>query len=307
MSLGFMFPGQGSQTVGMLTEVAEQHAEIVEHFQRASDAIDQPLWDIVRDGPEQALNSTAITQPALLVASVALWNIWLGAGGTRPEMVAGHSLGEYSALVCAGSLSLEDGARLVHERGKLMQQAVPHGVGAMAAVLGLEDDQVRECCEAATGVVTAANFNAPGQVVIAGAAAAVDDAAERCKQVGARRAVLLPVSGPFHCELMKPAQQEFAAVLDSVDLTMPQIAVVHNVDARVADNVQELREKLMAQIAQPVLWTRCAQAMIAAGVDRLVECGPGKVLSGLLRRIDRSIDTDALGSLDGLSAALSRE
>ena len=304
MSLGFMFPGQGSQTVGMLVDVARQHPEIIEHFQRASDAIGQPLWDIVQDGPEQALNSTAITQPALLVASVALWNIWLGAGGSRPDIVAGHSLGEYSALVCAGSLSLEDGARLVHERGKLMQQAVPQGVGAMAAVLGLEDDQVRECCEAATGVVTAANFNAPGQVVIAGAAAAVDDAAERCKQAGARRAVLLPVSGPFHCELMKPAQREFAAVLDRVDLAMPEIALVHNVDARVAENLQDLREKLMAQISQPVLWTRCAQVMIAAGVERLVECGPGKVLSGLLRRIDRSVATDALGSLDGLSAAL---
>ncbi|MCZ6711690.1 MAG: ACP S-malonyltransferase [Gammaproteobacteria bacterium] len=304
MSLGFMFPGQGSQTVGMLTDVAELHPDIAEHFQRASDAIDQPLWDIVRNGPEQKLNSTAITQPAILVASVALWNTWLGAGGSRPQMLAGHSLGEYSALVCAGSLSLEDGARLVHERGKLMQQAVPEGVGAMAAVLGLDDDQVRQCCEAATGVVAAANFNAPGQVVIAGAAAAVDDAAERCRQTGARRAVLLPVSGPFHCELMKPAQQAFAAVLEGVELTMPEIAVVHNVDARVAENVQDLREKLVAQIAQPVLWTRCAQAMISAGVERLVECGPGKVLSGLLRRIDRSIATDALGSLDGLSAAL---
>ncbi len=304
MSLGFMFPGQGSQTVGMLTDVAAQFPGIVEHFLRASDAIDQPLWDIVQNGPEQKLNSTAITQPALLAASVALWSTWQAAGAPCPDMLAGHSVGEYSALVCADSLSLEDGVRLVHERGKLMQQAVPQGEGAMAAVLGLDDEQVLACCEAAAGVVTPANFNAPGQVVIAGAAAAVDDAAQRCKRAGARRALLLPVSGPFHCELMKPAQQAFAAVLDRVDLVMPEIPVVHNVDAEVAEDVQALRDKLMAQIAQPVLWTRCAQAMIAAGVDRLVECGPGKVLCGLLRRIDRSVATDALGSLDGLAAAL---
>jgi [acyl-carrier-protein] S-malonyltransferase len=299
-----MFPGQGSQAVGMLADVAVQHPEIAEHYARAADAIHQPLWEIVQSGPEQRLNSTEITQPALLVASVALWSTWQAADAPRPDILAGHSLGEYSALVCAGSLSLEDGVRLVHERGKLMQQAVPNGEGAMAAVLGLDDDQVLACCEAAAGVVAPANFNAPGQVVIAGTAAAVDDAAQRCKEAGARRAVLLPVSGPFHCELMKPAQERFAAVLDAVDLAMPEIPVVHNVDAGIAEDLPALRGKLMAQISQPVLWTRCAQAMIATGVDRLVECGPGKVLSGLVKRIDRSIATAALGTLDGLSAAL---
>ena len=305
MSLGFMFPGQGSQTVGMLADVAEAHPQIAEHFATAGEAIGQPLWEIAQNGPEERLNSTEITQPALLVASVALWATWQAGGGAKPDILAGHSLGEYSALVCAGALSLADGVRLVHERGKLMQQAVPNGEGAMAAVLGLDDEQVLACCEAVAGVVAPANFNAPGQVVIAGAAAAVDDAAERCKEAGARRAVLLPVSGPFHCELMKPAQEAFAAVLDQIDLTMPVIPVVHNVDAAIARDPADLRAKLMAQISQPVLWTRCAEAMVGAGVDRLIECGPGKVLSGLIKRIDRSIATEALGSLDGLSAALS--
>lgn len=304
MSLGFMFPGQGSQSVGMLGDIAERHPQIVEHFARASDAIDQPLWEIVQHGPEQRLNSTEITQPALLAASVALWSAWQASSGARPEVLAGHSLGEYSALVCAGSMSLEDGVRLVHERGKLMQQAVPHGEGAMAAILGLDSDEVLACCLAAAGVVTPANYNAPGQVVIAGASAAVDDAAQRCKQAGARRAVLLPVSGPFHCELMKPAQAAFAAVLDQIDLVMPAIPVVHNVDAEIAQDLQALKSKLMAQISQPVLWTRCTQAMTAQGVDTLIECGPGKVLSGLVKRIDRSVATHAIGNLDGLSAAL---
>jgi [acyl-carrier-protein] S-malonyltransferase len=304
MSLGFMFPGQGSQTVGMLADIAAQHPEIGEHFARASDAINQPLWEIAQNGPAEKLNSTEITQPTLLVASVAMWAVWQSANVPRPQILAGHSLGEYSALVCAGCLTLEDGVRLVHERGKLMQQAVPNGEGAMAAVLGLDDDEVRGCCEAAAGIVAPANFNAPGQVVIAGTAAAVDDAAQRCKDAGARRAVLLPVSGPFHCELMKPAQERFGAVLDQVDLRAPGIPVVHNVDAAIAADVPALRDRLMAQISQPVLWTRCTEAMIATGVDRLVECGPGKVLSGLVKRIDRSIATDALGTLDGLTAAL---
>jgi [acyl-carrier-protein] S-malonyltransferase len=304
MSLGFMFPGQGSQALGMLSDVAQNHPQIAEHFARAAKAIDQPLWEIAQNGPEQRLNSTEITQPALLVASVGLWSAWQASGGPLPQVIAGHSLGEYSALVCAGALSLEDGVRLVHERGKLMQQAVPNGEGAMAAILGLDDDQVRACCEAASGVVAPANFNAPGQVVIAGAAAAVDDAAQRCKDAGARRAVLLPVSGPFHCELMEPAQQAFAAVLDQVELVMPRIPVIHNVDAEIAEDLVALKAKLMAQISQPVLWTRCTQAMIDQGVDRLVECGPGKVLSGLVKRIDRSVTTDALGTLDGLTAAL---
>ena len=299
-----MFPGQGSQRVGMLADIAVRHPQIAEQFARAADAIGQPLWEIAHNGPEQRLNSTEITQPALLAASVGLWSVWQASGAPLPAVVAGHSLGEYSALVCAGSLSLEDAARLVHERGKLMQQAVPRGEGAMAAVLGLDDDQVLACCEAAAAVVAPANFNAPGQVVIAGASAAVDDAAERCMQAGARRAVLLSVSGPFHCELMKPAQQAFASVLDEVELVMPQIPVVHNVDAEVAQDLAELKSKLIAQIAQPVMWTRCVDAMIGLGVDRMVECGPGKVLSGLVKRIDRSLTTQSIGTLETLTATL---
>lgn len=299
-----MFPGQGSQTVGMLLDISAEYPQVIECFQRAGDSIGRPLWEITTSGPDTELNSTEITQPALLTASVALWEIWQTSGGEAPAMLSGHSLGEYSALVCAGSLSLEDGVRLVHERGKLMQKAVPHGKGAMAAVLGLDDGVVAACCEAVDGVVSPANFNAPGQVVIAGATAAVESAVEACREAGARRAVLLPVSGPFHCELMRPAQNAFADVLGRVDLVMPSIPIVHNVDGEVAPDLDALRSKLMAQIAEPVLWTRCAQNMVAAGVTRLVECGPGKVLSGLVKRIDKSVQAESLGTLDGLRAAL---
>ncbi len=185
-----------------------------------------------------------------------------------------------------------------------MQKAVPHGQGAMAAVLGLDDDAVAACCDAVEGIVSPANYNAPGQVVIAGATAAVEAAVEACREAGARRAVLLPVSGPFHCELMKPAQASFADVLANVDLVMPSIPIVHNVDGEMASDLDDLRAKLMAQIAEPVLWTRCAQQMVSAGVNRLLECGPGKVLTGLIKRIDKSVEADSLGTLDGLRAAL---
>lgn len=304
MSLGFMFPGQGSQAVGMLADVAAAYPQLEDFFERGAAAIGQPLWEIVRDGPEDRLNSTEITQPALLTASIALWEIWRESGGPRPALLAGHSLGEYSALVAAKAISFEDGVKLVHERGKLMQQAVPIGQGAMAAILGLDDDVVAGCCDAVDGVVAPANFNAPGQVVIAGASAAVDHAVARCKEAGARRGVLLPVSGPFHCELMKPAQTAFAGALSAVPLAMPEIPVVHNVDGAVAADLTELRDKLMAQIAEPVLWTRCVEKMIALGADRLVECGPGAVLCGLSKRIDRNVSSDSLGSLDGLRSAL---
>ncbi len=288
----------------MLADVAGEYPQVTEYFQRAGECIERPLWEIASSGPETELNSTEITQPALLTASVALWEIWNAAGGELPSMFSGHSLGEYSALVCAGSLSLEEGVLLVHERGKLMQKAVPHGEGAMAAVLGLDDDAVADCCEAARGIVSPANFNAPGQVVIAGATAAVEAAVEACREAGARRAVLLPVSGPFHCELMRPAQTAFADVLAGVDLKMPSIPIVHNVDGEIAPDLDTLRAKLMAQIAEPVLWTRCAESMVAAGITRLLECGPGKVLSGLVRRIDKSVQAESLGTLDGLRAAL---
>lgn len=307
MSIGFVFPGQGSQSVGMLADLAEAFPQVRDHFERAGDAIGRPLWRIVAEGPDEDLIRTEITQPALLTAGVALWSIWRDEGGAMPVCVAGHSLGEYSALVCAGALDFNDAVRLVHRRGQLMQAAVPQGEGAMAAVLGLDDAAVEQACAEVDGVVSAANYNAPGQVVIAGTVAAVEAAVARCQAAGARRATLLPVSGPFHCALMKPAQDAFAADLDAVSLAPPSIPVVQNVDAAVTDDVSVIRRKLLEQISQPVLWTACVEAMAARGVTRLVECGPGRVLSGLIKRIDKSLTTDPLGTLDGMRAALDQE
>ncbi|MEJ2087707.1 MAG: ACP S-malonyltransferase, partial [Gammaproteobacteria bacterium] len=228
MSLGFIFPGQGSQTVGMLGEMAERYALVRETFDEAGDTLGLPMWQLASKGPQERLNQTEITQPILLTASTALWRVWQAEGGRSPAILAGHSLGEYSALVCAGALSFSDAVGLVHERGKLMQQAVPQGEGAMAAILGLDDDVVERCCDEADGIVSPANYNAPSQVVIAGSAAAVADAVDRCNAAGARRAVALQVSGPFHCELMEPAKAGFAEALEGVTLKMPSIPVVHN-------------------------------------------------------------------------------
>lgn len=307
MSLGFVFPGQGSQSVGMLADIAAEYPQIQEHFEQAGEAISRPLWRIVAEGPDTDLIRTEITQPALLTASVALWSIWCAEGGERPACVAGHSLGEYSALVCAGALDFADAVRLVHRRGQLMQEAVPQGEGAMAAILGLDDAEVEEACRQVQGVVSAANYNAPGQVVIAGSAAAVEAAAERCKELGARRAQLLQVSGPFHCELMRPAQEAFAGDLAAVALRVPEIPVVQNVDAAVAADVDSLRRNLLLQISSPVLWSACVRTMAERGVDRLVECGPGRVLCGLIKRIDKSLNAADTNSLEALRQALGRE
>jgi [acyl-carrier-protein] S-malonyltransferase len=288
----------------MLAYVAESHPQVQAHFEEAGEAISRPLWQIVSEGPDDALIRTEITQPAILTASVALWTIWQSAGGPRPACVAGHSLGEYSALVCAGVLSFTDAVKLVHRRGQLMQEAVPLGQGAMAAILGLEDVQVEGVCAEVDGVVSAANYNAPGQVVIAGAAEPVRIAAERCRELGARRAALLPVSGPFHCALMRPAQDAFAADLDDISLQDPRIPVLQNVDAQVAENLSGLRDRLLQQMSQPVQWTDCVRAMADRGITMMAECGPGRVLAGLIKRIDKSVDTLNLGSLDGLKGAL---
>ncbi|HET6598487.1 MAG TPA: ACP S-malonyltransferase [Burkholderiaceae bacterium] len=306
MSLGFIFPGQGSQSAGMLTDVAEAYDEVQARFDEAGEAISQPLWRIVKEGPDEDLVRTEITQPALLTASVALWSIWQAEGGEIPVCLAGHSLGEYSALVCAGAIGFADAVRLVHRRGQLMQAAVPRGEGAMAAILGLDDQQVEAVCREIDGTVSAANYNAPGQVVIAGAAGPVQAAADRCRHLGARRAALLPVSGPFHCELMRPAQEAFAEALEQVAIDEPSIPVIQNVDAAVAADVADLRRKLLAQISQPVLWTASIRAMVARGVGRMAECGAGRVLSGLVKRIDKSVDVTSLGTLDGLHGALGR-
>lgn len=273
----------------MLADIGARYPQIVETFAEASETLQLPLWQLAQEGPEERLNQTEITQPVLLCSSVALWRVWRKEGGDLPSVMAGHSLGEYSALVCAGAMSFAEGVRLVHERGKLMQEAVPQGEGAMAAIMGLADDIVSGCCAVVDGVVTPANYNAPGQVVVAGSAAAVAQAVANCQEAGAKRAVMLRVSGPFHCALMEPAKAAFAEILDTIQLTMPEVEIVHNVDASRAADVADLRQKLLAQLAQPVRWSSCIQEMLGVGVSQLIECGPGKVLAGLARRIDRSV------------------
>ncbi|MEE4192490.1 MAG: ACP S-malonyltransferase [Halieaceae bacterium] len=291
--LAFIFPGQGSQKVGMLAAAAEAHPSVGQTFQEASDALGYDLWDLVQNGEQDALNMTETTQPALLTSSVALWRAWRAAGGAIPARMAGHSLGEFSALVCAGALPFPDAVRLVRERGAAMQTAVPVGEGAMAAIIGLDDEAIDRACQAVaadTGqVVAAVNYNSPGQVVIAGHTAAVEAAGEACKEAGAKRALPLPVSAPFHTSLMQPAGERLQEVLATVTVSAPEIPVIHNVHAAAETAPDRIRELLVQQIYSPVQWTACVQAMAGQGIARLVECGPGKVLSGLNRRIDKSL------------------
>lgn len=305
-TLALVFPGQGSQSLGMLGDLAAQYSIITDVFKEASDALGQDLWAIAQEGPEAVLNSTENTQPVLLTSSVALWRLWQQQGGGAPSVVAGHSLGEYSALVCAGAISLADGVRLVRLRGELMQAAVPAGTGAMAAILGLDDAAVVSACEQAAqgAVVSAVNFNCPGQVVIAGEKAAVERGVEACKEAGAKRAVELPVSVPSHCALMKPAAEKLAEALADIEITLPAIKLIHNVNASTCESVAELRELLVQQLYSPVRWTESVQAMLALGVDRTVECGPGKVLSGLNKKVDRSLTVLNIGDSAGLEKAL---
>ena len=304
MSLGFVFPGQGAQDVGMAVDVAAAEPVAAARFEEASDALGFDLAGIVREGPSGRLNKTEITQPALLLASLALFDAWLARGGLAPSVVAGHSLGEYSALTAAGALDFAAAVRLVHERGKLMQQAVPAGEGAMAAILGLDDEAVAVCCADADGVVSPANYNSPGQVVIAGAADAVQRAADACKARGARRAVLLDVSVPSHCVLMAPAGDALAALLDAVELRDPAIPVVQNFTAAAATDAAVIRANLLRQLVSPVRWSASVQAMAASGARVFVECGPGNVLAGLARRIDRSLTFHPIGTLERLDGAL---
>ncbi len=290
----------------MLSELAAAHPVIEQTFAEASEALGFDLWKMTQEGPEEALNSTENTQPALLTSGVALWRLWQEQGGARPSIMAGHSLGEYTALVCAGALSLADGVRLVKLRGEYMQQAVPAGTGAMAAILGLDDDAIAKACEeAAQGdVVSPVNYNCPGQVVIAGEKAAVERGIEACKAAGAKRAVPLPVSVPSHCALMKPAAEKLAQALTEISLQQPEIPVVQNVDARVAGDLDTLRNNLLAQLYSPVLWTASVQKMAAEGVETLIECGPGKVLTGLNKKIDRSLVGISISDAAGLEKAL---
>jgi len=305
-ALSFVFPGQGSQAVGMLAELAAAYPLVGDTFSEASAALGLDLWRLVQEGPAEELNLTHNTQPAMLAAGVAVWRVWQQQGGVQPAYLAGHSLGEYTALVAGGAIEFADAARLVAERGRLMQAAVPEGTGAMAAILGLDDDQVRAACaQAAAGeVVEAVNFNSPGQVVIAGHAGAVARAVEAAKAAGAKRAVTLPVSVPSHCALMRPAAERLAQRLASMAVRVPQIPVLHNVDVAVASTADAVRDRLARQLHSPVRWAETVRRLAAEGVTLIVEAGPGKVLAGLNKRIDKNLESVAAYDPTSLAAAL---
>jgi [acyl-carrier-protein] S-malonyltransferase len=303
--LAFVFPGQGSQSVGMLAELAAAHAEVTATFEEASQGAGHDLWSLSAQGPEDQLNRTENTQPALLAASVAVWRVWQKMGGAQPAQLSGHSLGEYSALVCAGALSLHDAAALVAERGRLMQAAVPAGVGAMAAILGGDDAQIAAVCEevAQGQVVSPANFNSPGQLVIAGNAEAVDRALAKLAELGVKKTVKLAVSVPSHCALMREAADRLGERMASIAWQLPSIPVVQNAEARRYDTIEDIRGALQRQLYLPVRWTGCVQALAAGGATRIAECGPGKVLAGLIRRIDKTLEARAIGTPAELDAA----
>ena len=304
--LAFVFPGQGSQSLGMLAELAELHPQVRETFAEASDGAGADLWALSQGGPEEMLNRTEYTQPALLAAGVAVWRLWRQRGGAHPSVLAGHSLGEYTALVAAGALSLKDGAHLVRLRGQLMQDAAPAGTGAMAAVLGAEDALVQEVCTAVSGseVVVPANYNSPGQIVIGGHAAAVDKALAMLAERGVRKTVKLAVSVPSHTPLMREAANRLAEAMAGLTWHAPRLPVVQNVDARIHDNTNAIRDALVRQLYLPVRWTACVQALAASGATRIAECGPGKVLAGLVKRIDKALDARAIGTPGEFETAL---
>lgn len=307
--LALVFPGQGSQSVGMLAELYAEFASVRDTFAEASQALGYDLWALVANGPETELNETHRTQPALLTASVAVYRVWLEQGGATPAYLAGHSLGEYSALVCAGVLSLSDAVKLVEKRGQYMQQAVPAGTGAMSAIIGLDDALIAKACEeAAQGeVVSPVNFNSPGQVVIAGNKAAVERANELCKAAGAKRALPLPVSVPSHCALMKPAADKLANDLNSIAFHTAVIPVVNNVDVVVASDAAAIKNALVRQLYSPVRWTESIEFLAAQGVDRVIELGAGKVLSGLIKRINKELNTASVTDVASLKDALAAE
>jgi len=305
-TLAFVFPGQGSQFPGMLAELAAIRPQVRATFDEASEGAGLDLWALSQQDPDGRLGQTEFTQPALLAAGVAVWRAWIAAGGARPSLLAGHSLGEYAALVAADALTLADAARLVRERGRLMQLAVPAGTGGMAAVLGAEDALVAEVCEAVSGdeVVVPANYNSPGQIVIGGHAAAVDRALAELAARGVRKAVKLPVSVPSHTPLMREAANRLGEVMSAMSWRDPAIPVVQNVDGEVHADAPAVRDALVRQLYLPVRWTGCVQALAAAGVTSVAECGPGKVLTGLAKRIDKSLDARALGLPDDFDSAL---
>ncbi|WP_299006772.1 ACP S-malonyltransferase [uncultured Shewanella sp.] len=300
----FVFPGQGSQSVGMLAELATEHQIIEQTFSEASDVLGYDLWALVQEGPSDTLNETDKTQPALLTASVAIWRAYTQTQAALPSILAGHSLGEYSALVCAGVIDFVDAVKLVQLRGKLMLEAVPAGSGAMYAIIGLDNDSIAEACDEASqgAIVSPVNFNSPGQVVIAGEKEAVDRAAVLCKEKGAKKAMPLAVSVPSHCALMKPAADKLAEALADIEFKTPSIKVINNVDVAVSQSGEAIKDALVRQLYCPVRWTETVEHFAQDGIDRLFEIGPGKVLTGLTKRIDRSISAQAINDVASFSA-----
>lgn len=302
-----VFPGQGSQAVGMLAELAEQFPVVIDTFSQASEVLGYDLWALVQQGPAEELNKTWQTQPALLAASVAIFRVWQQRyPELQPEVMAGHSLGEYSALVCAGVLDFQDAVKLVELRGKLMQEAVPEGTGAMYAIIGLDNEAIINACKTAEQgeVVSAVNFNSPGQVVIAGAKAAVERAAVLCKEAGAKRALPLAVSVPSHCALMKPAADQLAVALENLSLNQPNVAVINNVDVATESESQSIRTALVRQLYSPVRWTETVEKMAENGVEILLEIGPNKVLTGLTSRIVKELAAQAVNDVKSLEAVV---
>ena len=306
MTLAFVFPGQGSQSIAMQDELAEEFANVQATYAEASEELGYDLWQLVQEGPKEKLDETIVTQPLMMTAGIAGWRVWQKAGGDTPALLAGHSLGEYTALVCAGVVEFRNAIRLIRRRAELMQQAVPAGEGAMAAILGLDDDAVLSVCrDAEEGqVVQAVNFNTPGQVVIAGTRTAVERAAKLATDAGARRALILSVSVPAHSDLMKPAAEELTEALAEASLSVPSIPVISNADVVCYETVEQIRDGLRRQLFSPVRWAETIRFMIEHGTTKIVECGPGKVLAGLNRRIDKSISSTCLNSPAALDAAL---
>lgn len=303
-NIAFVFPGQGSQKVGMLAAAYEAFQSVRDTFSEASEVLGYDMWDLICNGEQEVLNLTETTQPVLLSSSVALWRAWLEQGGPEPAVMAGHSLGEFSALVCAGAIEFRDAVELVRQRGAFMQTAVPVGEGAMAAIIGLDDDVINRICAEVTAssssVVSAVNYNSPGQVVIAGHTAAVETASALIKAAGAKRALPLPVSAPFHTELMRPAGEKLEEAMSNLVFSAANITVIHNVHGQPESDPNIIRKLLGEQIYSPVQWVACVHAMVNLGAARLVECGPGKVLSGLNRRIDDSLESFSIEQPDKL-------
>jgi [acyl-carrier-protein] S-malonyltransferase len=305
-NVAFVFPGQGSQTVGMLADLAAEHVIVAQTFAQASEVLGYDLWALVNEGPSETLNETDKTQPALLTASVAIWRAYQASGKAMPAYLAGHSLGEYSALVCAGVMEFGAAVKLVELRGQLMLQAVPAGTGAMFAIIGLDDDAIAAACiEAAQGdVVSPVNFNSPGQVVIAGEKHAVERAAALCKAAGAKMAVALPVSVPSHCALMKPAADKLALALAKMTFSTPKIRVINNVDVAMPTDADAIKDALVRQLFCPVRWSETVSFMAEQGITQLVEIGPGKVLTGLTKRINKAVSAQAVNDVPSFAALI---